>query len=174
MRWFRTAPLDIKDVAADWHHHGGKWKLVPRRIVLHATAGIDSLAWLTTDSNPPVSAQRLIGRDGRIFKLMDDLMVGYHVGFAKMSPMPFRGYQNSNYTSLGIELENLNDGKQEYPSAQLVSAANQIVEWYGKYGYLPVVSHADMDAGKSDPVNFPWEQCMVLVWDRVASLVGHF
>lgn len=173
MTWFQTEPLDIIDAPADEHHKGGRTVLIPRRIVIHATAGTNSLRWLTRQSIPEVSVHRLIARDGRIYKLGEDWEVMYHVGHATMFPHPFIGLTNANYTSLGIELENTNDGTQEYTSSQLASAAGQVVEWIGQFGYIPVVSHADLDARKHDPFRFPWEQFMVLVWDRITSMVDH-
>lgn len=159
-RWFSTPPLDIIDKPAEMHHYDAITAPLWRRIVLHATAGTNSLDWLTRTSSPPVSVHRLIARDGTIYKIVDDRFVAFHVGFATLFPYAGRGLINANYTSLGIELENLNDGKQDYSPKQLTALLGQVLEWYGAYGYLPMVSHSDLDPRKSDPRNFPWEAFM--------------
>lgn len=169
--WFSTPALDIVDLPADRGHYSDGVHLVPRRIVLHATAGKDSRAWLSRTSNPPVSVHRLIRRDGRIYKIVADEHVAYHVGFATLFPYPGRGLTSANYTSLGIELENDNTSKEGYTAAQVASAVLQVVEWFGKFGYLPVVSHADLDSRKSDPHGFDWQGFYLLVARSVAGLV---
>jgi len=145
--------------------------MVPRRIVIHATAGTDSLAWLTQTSDPPVSVHRLIARDGTIFKLVADDDVAYHVGFSTLFPYPNRGLISANYTSLGIELENTNTGQQPYPKVQLAAAMAQIIEWYGAYGYLPLVGHCDLDARKLDPVGFAWEEFMGVLFGSLTHFI---
>jgi N-acetyl-anhydromuramyl-L-alanine amidase AmpD len=64
---------------------------------------------------------------------------------------------NANRLALGIELENLNDGKQGYTDAQYESSARQVLEWWSRFGYLPIVRHSDIDARKTDPKGFGWD-----------------
>ena len=84
-------------------------------IVLHATAGSarSALAWLT---NPAarVSAHYLIDKGGHIYQLVPDELVAWHAGRAS-----WRGQSAINEISLGIELENANNGRDPYPQAQL-------------------------------------------------------
>lgn len=171
--WFTTPPLDIIDAPADHRHYSVALPLVPRRIVLHSTQGTNSLGHLTHDSTPPVSVHRLIDRQGQIYKIVPDNAIAFHVGFSTLFPYPHHGLTNANYTSLGIELENLNNGKEAYPREQLLSCVAQILEWYGAYGYLPVVSHADLDPRKRDLATFDWETFMGMVWKRLTGILDN-
>ncbi len=72
-KWFKLEPLNIVDKRADSEHYGVYDVLSPKYIVIHATGGVDSVAWLTTRSTPPVSSHRLISRNGTIYKLVPDI-----------------------------------------------------------------------------------------------------
>src|SRR3990167_6933791 len=85
-------------------------------VILHATArsGIVSpLEWLTSPQSK-VSAHYLIGKDGKIYQLVDDEDIAWHAGISY-----WRGKENVNTFSVGIELVNANDGKDSYPQAQI-------------------------------------------------------
>lgn len=166
----KTPPLDIIDAPADMFHYAPALTLTPMWIVLHATAGTNSLDWLTTTSDPPVSVHRLIDRMGRIFKIVPDDRQAWHVGKAILLPGPLKALTNPNSICLGIELENLNDGTQDYPQEQVDATARQITEWWGAYGYLPVVSHAALDVRKSDPYRFPWPRLAHSLFRSAAGL----
>jgi N-acetyl-anhydromuramyl-L-alanine amidase AmpD len=67
------------------------------------------------------------------------------------------GELSVNWVSLGIELENLNTGNDPYPSGQVLAAARAVYRWWGAYGYMPTVSHAQIaPSRKTDPAGFPW------------------
>ncbi len=153
-RLFQTPPLAIVDLPADDAHHGGR-RLAPRFIILHATGGTDSRAWLTTTSprSNPVSIHRLIMKDGTTYKMVPDDEQAWHAGHGVIGPIRPNdaGLPNLNMCSLGIELENLNNGRDPYPEVQIAAAVAQCVEWIGVYGNLPILSHADVDTRKSDP-----------------------
>ncbi len=70
---------------------------------------------------------------------------------------------NANSVCLGIELENLNDGRQDFPMAQMESAVRQVLSWWSEHSYLPILSHASLDTRKRDPVGFDWELLTVMV-----------
>jgi N-acetyl-anhydromuramyl-L-alanine amidase AmpD len=129
----------------------------PKFIVLHATAGTNSLAWLTTDPASAVSIHLLIRKDGYVYRIVEDAGVAYHAGPAKLYPYGPPSGVNVNVVSLGIELENLNTGNDPYPVVQIEAAAVAHARWEGLYGNLPIVSHASIQANKSDPAGFPWE-----------------
>src|SRR3569832_590174 len=154
MRWFNTPPLCVTDLPAKSDHHGDLTGLRPRFIVLHATGGTDSRDWLTRTSDPPVSVHRLISREGVIYKILPDEAVAWHVGRSIMFPDGKGSHTNLNNLALGIELENLNNGKQDYTAEQMDKTTRQILEWYGAYGYLPILSHASVDNRKTDPAGF--------------------
>lgn len=168
--YFLTPPLTIIDRPADARHLGPPRSMAAIKImILHATAGPlqSSLDWLTTNPASSVSVHRLIDRDGTIYKLADDDRVCNHVGFSRMG-----NTTNLNPFSLGIELVNRNDGRDPYPHAQLRSTAFQVAEWYGRYGMLPIVSHASVDTkGKSDPAGFPWAIWYQLLIDQLRVLL---
>jgi N-acetylmuramoyl-L-alanine amidase len=166
---FQTAPLLIIDRPADAAHAGALARLGYRFIVLHATGGTNSLNWLSTTSSPPVSIHRLITKSGAIYKIVPDEVAAYHAGPARVGPLPSAD-ANVNNWSLGIEIENLNDGRDPYPAAQLDSAALQIVEWWGAYGLLPLVAHAWIDSRKHDPAGLDWSDLYRRVWARLRAV----
>jgi N-acetyl-anhydromuramyl-L-alanine amidase AmpD len=142
---------------------GGLGLIVPTVIVLHATIGTNSLKWLTTDAGSDVSAHRLIDRDGRNFKLVDDEECAHHIGRGFQCFNPQKRASNPNTWSLGIEMENLGHWSEPFTDMQVKMTALQCNEWWGVYGYLPVVGHWALDNKKSDPVGFPWEVFMELL-----------
>lgn len=129
-------------------------------VVIHATAGTDSRAWLV--SNPRgVSAHVLIARDGTIYRLVPDELAAHHCGYSRIvvagrsinrSTTP-----NPNDVTLGIELENRNDGRDPYPPAQLAALGWQLAEWAQAFPQARLVFHRDVDTqGKSDPAGLDW------------------
>lgn len=154
--YYRTNALDIIDKPADDKHCGGIRTYPPRFIYLHATGGTDSLAWLTRTSSPPVSCHRLIAKDGRIFKLVADNVKAYTQGYGVMGWHTPLTSLTCNTDGLSIEMENLDNGKDPYPRVQIRSVALQIDEWWGMYGYLPILAHSDVDTAKKDPQGFTW------------------
>lgn len=169
MAYFATPPLTIVDLPADANHKGGTRRGF-RWIFLHATGGVDSRAWLSTTSSPPVSCHRLIAKDGTIYKIVPDLEVAWTQGPADLGPIPENG-QNANEWSLSIELENLNTGRDPYPYAQIKSCVDQVVEWKAVYGDLAVVAHAWCQSNKTDPRGFPWGQFFGMYYARLGQLL---
>lgn len=159
MSYFITPPLPITDLAAD-NRHKSDGRLGYRFIVLHHTGGTNSGKWLSTTSMPPVSVQRLITKSGEIIKIVPDHLVAFTQGPARVGRLPRsvngRVVETVNEWALGIELENLGNGKDPYPMAQVDSCAEQCVEWYGAYGALAIVAHGWIQTNKNDPLGFPW------------------
>jgi len=124
-------------------------------IVIHATAGTDSRNWLV--HNPAqVSIHVLIQKDGTCYRMVDDIHAAHHVGYSAITidGISYGQYDahGCNEISLGVELENLNDGHDPYPEVQLAACRHQIAEWQKLYGPLRVVTHRDIDTqGKTDP-----------------------
>lgn len=166
MTFFLTPPLNIIDLPADSAHTG------PRRpvddieyIIFHTTEGRDSRAWLSTTSNPRVSIHRLIQRTaynpatnvGGHYKILADEWTAYHAGTGRIGSYgPTGNYRsNLNYRSLGVELERY--GNEDITAYQYEQSAALVVEWWGLYGYKPILTHHDVDpARRSDPVKFDW------------------
>lgn len=168
---FRTAPLVITDHPADSIHCCGQTRLGYRWILMHATGGTNSLDWLSTTSpnSRPVSCHRLIAKDGHIYKIVPDDQTAYTQGPAEVGPLPIHG-QNLNNWALSIELENLDNGRDPYPAAQLDAAAAQVVEWWGAYGFIPIVAHAWVQADKHDPAGFDWPDFYRRIWVRLKAI----
>lgn len=169
---FITPPLQITDHPADANHKGGT-RAGYRFIFIHATAGTDSLDWLSTTSpqGKRVSCHRLIDKKGTNYKIVPDHEVAWTQGPAVIGPTPANG-QDANELGLSIEFENLNDGRDPYPAAQLDMGAAQVVEWWGLYGFIPILAHTWAQADKSDPLGFPWEDFYRRIWVRLRAIAG--
>jgi hypothetical protein len=127
-------------------------------IVVHSTASdtLKSAAdWLCAAWSD-VSTHYIIDEAGNIFCLVDDNKVAWHAGKARWD-----GTTDVNGVSLGIELVNLNDGKDPYEPVQ-IAALTWLVEWKAhQYGVQAenIVRHLDVaiPAGrKDDPKGFAW------------------
>ncbi|MEN9934992.1 MAG: hypothetical protein RLZZ387_1571 [Chloroflexota bacterium] len=138
-------------------NHSSRGDRTISMIVIHATAGSvrSALAWLT---NPAarVSAHFVIDKSGRIFQLVSDDRAAWHAGRAA-----WRGETAINELSLGIELENANNGRDPYPEEQLNALIELVQEKIERYSIPPdnVVRHLDVAVPrgrKSDPAGFDW------------------
>lgn len=53
-----------------------------------------------------------------------------------------------------------------------VSTHRLVVEWYGLYGALPILSHAEIDTkGKTDPAGLPWSSFYRMLFVRLGQLL---
>jgi N-acetylmuramoyl-L-alanine amidase len=141
-------------------HYSSRGGAAIAAIVIHHTAGTDSRSWLV--SNPRgVSAHVLIRRDGVIYRLVDDELAAHHVGYARIVAGG-RLYSRSsnpgpNQLTLGVELENLGDGREPYPAEQLAALGWQLVEWSRAHPQAALLFHRDIDTqGKTDPAGLSW------------------
>lgn len=121
-------------------------------IVLHATVGNFQSArdWLTNPASK-VSTHYLIRKDGYIAQLVPDTRAAWHAGESRYGAMDSEAIK---LQSIGIELENRNDGNDPYPPAQL-DALRWLVR---RYPGLPIVTHAQIAqpvGRKTDPLGFP-------------------
>lgn len=158
--FFQTQPLDIKDLPADDRHIGGVRDVSTiEMIVLHDTASPanqsseETRNFLSTSPNSNVSVHRYTDYDGTIWKILPDALIANQIGFSRM------GNRTSlNKVALGIEMRR-RAGDVGYPKAQLISVAQQCVEWYGLYGSLPILYHRSIDTkSKTDPRDFPRDE----------------
>jgi N-acetyl-anhydromuramyl-L-alanine amidase AmpD len=128
-------------------------------IVVHSTV-IESLERTTVAFQreaSQVSAHFSIGRDGSIVQNVSTFDRAWHAGVST----DFFGKTNLNNTSIGIELVNLNDGKQDYPEPQLMALCGIIAQMKRRFPIRQITSHeyiAEPQGRKSDPRNFPWER----------------
>jgi N-acetylmuramoyl-L-alanine amidase len=131
----------------------------PILIVIHATeqnSVAESLETLRTEnSGGPVSAHYLIGRDGERYQLVADELRAWHAGGGRWGTIT-----DVNSVSIGIELDN--DGRSEFPPAQIDSLI-VLLEDLCERLYIPrtqIVAHADFAPNrKQDPgTRFPWKR----------------
>jgi N-acetyl-anhydromuramyl-L-alanine amidase AmpD len=144
-----------------------------RAIVLHSTAGRypGDYNWLRQGGSAaaPVSVHYYIDKQGDISRMVDDQDIAWHAG---RSTWGVDGQQvdmniGLNPYSLGIELENLNNGDDPYPQAQYLAAVWLIQTLAGTYDIpvTQVVRHLDIAPGrKTDPAGFPWQQLLADVF----------
>jgi len=173
---FSTSPLIIQDFHADAQHVGGHRRGY-RWIVLHSTGGTDSKLWLSRTSplDNPVSVHRLVTKRGENIKIANDEEVAWTQGPARIGPLPQKTPQGATIESvndwaLSIEFENLNDGRDPYPSPQLEMGAAQIVEWWGVHGFIAPVAHSWIQSNKTDPAGFPWDLFYSMIWGRLRAI----
>lgn len=127
-------------------------------IVVHATAGASMESAVDWMMNPKaqVSAHYCIGKDGAVVQLVQESKKAWHAGKSL-----WKGLDNLNENSIGIELVNLNDGKDDYPEAQIDALAAVIADIQHFYTDITddrIVGHDQICPGrKSDPgILFPW------------------
>lgn len=130
-------------------------------IVLHATAGTDKgdESWLTSTKSE-ASAHLLIRRDGTTTRLVHDKDRAWHAGISS-----YEQQKSVNDFSLGIEIGNLNDGKEKYREEQYKKVA-EILKHYINQGLSKsrIVSHAAIaPTRKNDPLDWDWEKMWKLV-----------
>lgn len=148
-------------------NHGERGDTPIRLIVLHATAdrgneeGAES--WMQNPGSQ-VSAHLLIRRDGSVTRLVPDQRRAWHAGHGD-----WPGVEDINSASLGWEIANRNDGREEYTEAQYQAVAHLLRH------YLPqgltrsdVVGHHMVDPRrKTDPDGWRWDH-MWRLYDALA------
>ncbi len=129
----------------------------PNFIVLHHTSNDTAAHALGTLTNAArkVSAHYLIGRDGRIYYLVDELARAWHAGESYWG-----GNSDLNSASIGIELDN--DGEEPFAEAQITALLELLADLKQRYA-IPAANflgHGDVAPGrKVDPSRwFPWQR----------------
>lgn len=138
----------------------------PNFVILHHTTDDDAdtaLHTLTT-SFSQVSAHYLIGRDGKIYYLVDEKMRAWHAGDSYWG-----GNRDLNSSSIGIELDN--NGNEPFAEPQIATLIDLLKDILGRWNIPPenVLAHGDVAPGrKVDPSRwFPWKRLAdagVSVW----------
>lgn len=150
---YPTPPTVINHPSTHWSDRKG----APiRAIVLHHTAGTNSLNWLTKNPSQ-LSIHALITKTGTIYRMVPDQRAANHVGFSNLGAYARQDGDpdNANQPTLGIEIENLGNGSDPYTDEQYWSVGWQICQWWNAHGDLCVITHELIDtAGKRDPYNF--------------------
>ena len=104
-----------------------------------------------------VSSHFTIGKDGSIVQNVSTFGRAWHAG--KSTDAARRN--NVNDYSIGIELVNLNDGKDPYPDAQINALCGIVAEMCRRFPIKQIVSHefiAQPPGRKNDPKGFPWSR----------------
>jgi hypothetical protein len=89
-------------------------------IVLHHTAGTDSLSYLT-HNDAGVSTHVLIPKDGTLIRMVPDALAAHTVGFSTLGLYLAGTAHNPNLCTLNIEIENRGDGVDPYPEVQVAA-----------------------------------------------------
>lgn len=137
-------------------------------LVLHATVGsfASSLSWLINPESG-VSTHYLIRKDGFIAQLVPDELAAWHAGRSSWFNL---GSEDIQRQSIGIELENRNDGIDPYPPAQLDAATELCRMLVARYRIAldMVTRHLDIATPrgrKTDPAGFPWQAWRIGLFD---------
>jgi N-acetyl-anhydromuramyl-L-alanine amidase AmpD len=143
-----------------------------RMVVMHSTAGKmpGDYNWLRQGGgdapNKRVSIHYYIDKAGKITQMVDDKDIAWQAGLSKWN-VDGRLVNGCNPVSVGIELENMNDGRDPYPAAQYGAALELTRFLVAKYK-IPrkqLVRHLDISPGrKNDPRGFPWERFVAEVY----------
>lgn len=156
--------IDTKHHARDYgSRHGQR----VRKIVLHHTGGKDSVSWLM--GNPRgTSIHVLVTRSGHCYQMVEENFAAYHVGFSLIVIDGVTYSQHHEHSpndiTVGIEIENLGDGKEPYPEEQKKAVAWWVQRWMGMFGLGPgdVIRHGDIDTqGKHDPLGLSAQDILV-------------
>lgn len=94
----------------------------PRVVLFHHTgsANMDGTIHWFLNRKSKVSSDFVIGKDGRIVRMVPKGWCGWHAGECTFDNKPTRFY---NFLSYGVELVNRGDGIDPYPERQLEAAA---------------------------------------------------
>jgi N-acetylmuramoyl-L-alanine amidase len=127
----------------------------PNYVVIHYTAQDSAAQTLRTFTlvKPQVSAHYVIGKDGKVYHMLNDYMRSWHAGTGKWGNVT-----DMNSSSIGIELDNKGDGP--FAPAQINSLLVLLAQLKKTYN-IPAanfIGHQDVaPARKTDPGKyFPW------------------
>ncbi len=108
-----------------------------------------------------VSPHYMIGRDGTVYKMVDENDLAHHAGKSRMQD----GRESVNAFSIGIELIN---SKTDYPTnAQYIALAKLIDDIKTRHKIEHIVGHKDIaPERKSDPWNFDFDRLTILLTNQ--------
>jgi N-acetylmuramoyl-L-alanine amidase len=128
----------------------------PNFVIIHHTAQDSTAQTLKTFTltKAATSAHYVIGRDGKVFQMVNDYLRAQHAGAGKWGAVT-----DMNSCSIGIEMDN-NGTTDVWTNAQINSLCAVLATLKKKYS-IPTanfIGHADFAPGrKNDPKNFPWK-----------------
>jgi len=126
-------------------------------LVVHSTAipTLEKTALAFFLKSSKVSAHFTIGKDGSIVQSVSTFDRAWHAGVSR----DWRGRDNVNNFSIGVELVNLDNGKDPYPDAQIDALKSLIRSLTRLHPLKYLTSHefiALPHGRKIDPSGFPW------------------
>jgi N-acetyl-anhydromuramyl-L-alanine amidase AmpD len=140
-------PRQVAHPAKYWSDRKGQAIVA---IVAHGTGGglQSSLTTLQTGDGRGVSIHVLIDKDGTQYVMVPDDKGANHAG-AVTSSFTLNGHTYTggavNRATLGVELVNMQDGRDPYPVVQLQSLGWLVTHWRTLHGPLPILRHGDLD-----------------------------
>lgn len=129
----------------------------PNYVMIHHTAQ-DSLAQTVKtfhSAKAGVSSHYVIGRDGKIVQMVNDLYRGHHAGAGKWG-----NDTDLNSSSIGIELDNngITDPWTDVQINALIKLLSYLKDTY-KIPQANFIGHMDYaPTRKNDPSRFPWKK----------------
>lgn len=129
----------------------------PNFVIIHHTAqnNTDETLKTFTLTRTQVSAHYVIGRDGKVYHMLNDYMRAWHAGVSRWG-----NDADINSSSIGIELDN--NGFEPFAEPQLVSLLSLLKVLKQQYNIPSAnfIGHADIaPTRKNDPsVYFPWKR----------------
>lgn len=149
--------LPVQPSAAEWVGTTNFGLRKPNYVIIHHTAQNSTAQTLKTFTLPrtQVSAHYVIGRDGKVYHMLNDYLRAWHGGASKWG-----NATDINSSSIGIELDN--NGFETFAEPQLASLLVVLAELKKNHS-IPVANflgHSDIAPGrKVDPnANFPWKR----------------
>ncbi|MEV0115886.1 N-acetylmuramoyl-L-alanine amidase [Streptomyces sp. NPDC050844] len=172
----------------DWEHHNrnhkGPWGPVHGVVIHHTvTSGSARTVQICRDGHaalPGPLCHGVITKDGRVH------LVGYgranHAGLGdpdvlraviaeKAPPIDDEATADGNRHFYGFECENLGDGKDPWPAAQLLAIEKVSAALCRRHGWSvrSVIRHLDWQPGKIDPRGIDW----LAMRERITARLGH-
>lgn len=151
-----TAGADSLNIGQNWAGTVNFSLRKPNYVIIHHTAQNSTEQTLKTftTASTQVSAHYVIGRDGKIYHMLNDYMRAWHAGVGKWG-----NETDINSSSIGIEIDN--NGSEPFSDAQ-VNSLLKLLGTLKKIYNIPVanfIGHSDIASGrKVDPSPyFPWK-----------------
>lgn len=151
-----TAGADSLNIGGNWVGTVNFGLRKPNYVIIHHTAQNSTEQTLKTFTtvSTQVSAHYVIGRDGKIYHILNDYMRAWHAGVGKWG-----NETDINSSSIGIEIDN--NGSEPFSDAQ-VNSLLKLLGTLKKTYNIPVanfIGHSDIAPGrKVDPSPyFPWK-----------------
>jgi N-acetylmuramoyl-L-alanine amidase len=127
----------------------------PNFVIIHHTAQDSTAQTLKTFTmtKTQVSAHYVIGRDGKVYQMVNDYLRAQHAGVSRWG-----NSTDLNSSSIGIELDN--NGFEPFSEVQINNLCTLLAALKKRYS-IPTpnfIGHADIaPTRKPDPSNFPWK-----------------